>query len=56
MSSRTKRQIASLRKAYEWHIQMAAALEFEGRLEDAAIHLRRARLLEPALKQATTNY
>lgn len=55
MNNRTDRQVTGLRKTYEWHLQMAAALEFIGRSEDAAIHLRRARLLEPSLKQKDAN-
>jgi len=51
ISNRSKRQMASIRKAREWHLEMAARLEFQGKFEEAALHLSRARLLEPALKQ-----
>jgi hypothetical protein len=43
--------MASIRDAHEWHLEMAAGLEFKGKFEEAALHLNRARLLEPALKQ-----
>lgn len=51
MSNRSKRQIASIRTMYEWHLEMAARLELNGKFEEASVHLARAKLLEPALKQ-----
>ena len=51
ISNRSKRQMASIRNAHKWHLEMAASLEFRGKFEEAALHLSRARLLEPALKQ-----
>jgi hypothetical protein len=36
---------------YEWHLEMAARLELNGKFEEASVHLARAKLLEPALKQ-----
>jgi hypothetical protein len=52
MNNRSKGQIASLNEAYKWHMEMATLLEFKGRFDEAAIHLRRAHLVLPALKQA----
>lgn len=52
MSNRSQRQIASIRTMYEWHLDMAARLEFIGRFNESVLHLNRAKLLEPAVKQS----
>jgi len=56
MNGRSKRQITSIRSAYQWHLDMAASLEFKGRFSEALEHLTRARLLEPALKQSDSDF
>lgn len=47
-TGRSQAQIAKIRAMYDWHMEMAAALERAGKFDQARAHLLRANLLKSA--------
>ena len=49
-NSRSQRQLKSLRRMREWHLQQALRAKLDGRKQDADFHLRYYDLLGPAVE------
>lgn len=51
-SGRSKRQLDSLRRIRDWHLESALRAQLEGRSEDLRFHMHYYRLLGPAVEAA----
>ncbi|RAU44099.1 MULTISPECIES: hypothetical protein [unclassified Pseudomonas] len=54
-STRSKRQIESLCRIRQWHLDTALRARLEGREEESRFHMRYYRLLGPAVTNAETD-
>jgi hypothetical protein len=51
-NNRSQRQLASLRRMREWHLDQAVRANLNGKLQEAAFHFRYYDLLGPAVEAA----
>lgn len=52
---RSKRQLESLRRVRDWHLESALRAQLEGRSEDFRFHMHYYRLLGPAVDVASSH-
>lgn len=52
VTTRSRRQLESLRRAREWHLTQALRAKLDGRTQDADFHYRYYDLLGPAVEQS----